>query len=189
MHVTLALGLCLVLASADPHPLASTHKWKSPGSPRMHTDAMVLSYQPHFSDLVPPGSTVEVLARGFAWSEGPVFIDAWENTTIKDMLLFSDVKRNTIYSWTEEAGLNVFLHPSGCNDDLLLEQHRQVKACASLTEPGSNGLAFHHLLQGLVIAQHGNRQIIMLRADNTTVVLASHYNGKRLNSPNDITIG
>lgn len=103
-------------------------------------------------------SRLEKIADGFQFVEGPV----WEEGT---GLLFSDIPANTIYKWIPDVGTNQFLKPSG----------------------NSNGLAFDK--QGrLLIAQHGNRQLVRLEKDGTQTVLASYYNGKRLNSPNDIAV-
>ncbi len=80
-------------------------------------------------------------------------------------LLFSDIPANTVYQWTEESGQSVFLNPSG----------------------NSNGLALD--AQGrLILSQHGLRQIARREEDGTITALATHYNGKRLNSPNDLAI-
>ncbi len=124
-----------------------------------------------FHALVPANAAVEVLAEGFTWSEGPV----WRPAT--DDLLFTDVPGNTVWRWAEGDGLSVFLRPSG----LALGPGRD----ASL---GSNGLildADGHLL----LADHGSRAVT--RLDPATYVretLADRYDGRRLNSPNDLVL-
>ena len=58
---------------------------------------------PEINDFVAPESKIEVLAEGFGWSEGPVWVDRL------DALLFSDVPANKIYQWDKKNGLSIFL--------------------------------------------------------------------------------
>lgn len=124
-----------------------------------------------FRQLVPADAEVEVLAEGFTWSEGPVWRPA------EDDLLFSDVPENTVWRWSDADGLSVFLRPSGLAFD---DGHRG--------DTGSNGLVLD--AEGrLLLADHGNR--VVARLDPETFVrdtLASRYNGRRLNSPNDLAL-
>ena len=124
-----------------------------------------------FRQRVPADATLEKLADGFSWSEGPVWRPAHGD------LVFSDVPENTAYRWSDADGLSVFLRPSG----LSLGPQRD----ASL---GTNGLildAEGHLL----VADHGHRVVARIDPDtHTRDVLASHYGGKRLNSPNDLAL-
>lgn len=100
---------------------------------------------------------VEKIADGFQFVEGPVWKDG--------SLLFSDIPQNTIYQWTSDGTVSVFLNPSG----------------------NSNGLALD--LEGnLLMAQHGKRQVARLESNGTETPLATHYDGKKLNSPNDIAV-
>jgi gluconolactonase len=115
------------------------------------------------------------LAEGFAFTEGPVWVAAL------DSLLFSDPNRNTIYRYSKQGALSVYRTNSGY-------------AGASVGEykqPGSNGLALDP--QGrLTINEHGNRRVARLEATTNgsglgpATVLADGYEGKRLNSPNDL---
>jgi gluconolactonase len=124
---------------------------------------------PALDALVPANARVEQLADGFDWSEGPV----WRRSG--GYLLFSDVPRNTIYRWREGEGLTVFLRPAG-----------YTAPDPPGRELGSNGLTLDP--QGrLVMADHGNRQVARLDESNyTKTTLADRYEGKRLNSPNDL---
>jgi gluconolactonase len=127
---------------------------------------------PRFDELVPAGAVIEVLAGGLRWSEGPV----WDRANRR--LLFSDVPNNVIHAWSEKAGLSVFLRPSGYTGP----------EGGGGREPGANGLAFDR--QGrLVICQHGNRQVARLEKDGSFAPLASRFEGKRFNSPNDLVFG
>lgn len=119
--------------------------------------------------LVAPGAEIEQLADGFEWSEGPVWVAAGRH------LLFSDIPANTVYRWSDAEGLTPYMRPAG-----------YMWEDAPGPELGTNGLAIDS--EGrLVVCDHGNRMIA--RIDTTTFtreVLASEYNGGRLNSPNDL---
>jgi gluconolactonase len=125
-------------------------------------------------EIVGPNPKVFKLADGFKFTEGPVWVD-------KDggYLLFSDPNANTIYKYTpnanQDAKLEVFRTPSGyAGADI-----------AEYGQPGSNGLTLDP--QGrLTINQHGNHRVVRDEHDGTQTVLADNYEGKRLNSPNDL---
>ena len=119
--------------------------------------------------LIAPDASFEKLADGFAWVEGPV----WSRTG--DYLLFSDIPNNVVEQWKKGSPVREFLRPSGYDGT----------AAFTGREPGSNGLTFDH--EGrLVLCQHGNRRIARLEKDGSITSLADHYEGKRLNSPNDL---
>jgi gluconolactonase len=119
--------------------------------------------------LIPYDAELELLSRGFAWSEGPVWVSS------ADCLLFTDIPRNTIYRWREYDGVQVFLRPSGLMSGEPLGR-----------ELGSNGLAldqYGHIL----MCDHGNRCIARLNLQNFTKnILADRYRDLKLNSPNDL---
>jgi gluconolactonase len=125
---------------------------------------------PALDALLPPDAKVEVVASGFEWSEGPV----WDARNAQ--LLFSDIPRNTIYAWTADKGITVFMKPSG-----------YTGVAGYGREPGSNGLTFDK--QGrLILCEHGDRRIARLEPGGGKVTLADRYQGKRLNSPNDAVV-
>jgi gluconolactonase len=131
--------------------------------------ATLESLDARFDALIPANTKVEKIADDLEWSEGPLW-DAKRKT-----LLFSDIPRNVVMQWNEDKGVSRFLEKSG------------YSGAAPFTgrEPGSNGLTFD--LQGrLTLCQHGDRRVSRREADGTLVALASHYEGKRLNSPNDL---
>jgi len=132
----------------------------------------LLSLDPRFDSLVAPGTPITELARGFSWSEGP----AWD--AHRTMLYFSDVPENRAYRWSPDHGVSIFLSPSGL----------QEGPADGFREPGSNGL----LIAGqdtLLIANHGARAVEALSLKtNERTPLATHYQGKRLNSPNDVAV-
>jgi gluconolactonase len=124
---------------------------------------------PKFDELIPKDAKIEVLAGGFKWTEGPVWV--------KDggYLLFSDIPNNAIFKWSEKEGLKEFLKPSGYTGNAKFTGY----------EPGSNGLAIDS--NGLlVLCQHGDRRLARLEKDGKFTTLADKYEGKRLNSPNDL---
>ena len=119
--------------------------------------------------LLPTTAKIEVLASGFVWSEGP----AW----VKEggYLLFSDVPQNTVYKWSEKDGLSTFLKPSGYSG-----------AGGYSNEQGSNGLIINRQGQ-LVSCEHGDRRVsLMSLTGGGKRTLADNFEGKRLNSPNDV---
>lgn len=131
--------------------------------------ARLESLDPRFDALIAPDTKIEKIADDLMWSEGPLW-DAKRKT-----LLFSDIPRNVVMQWNAGKGVSRFLERSGYTG----------AAPFSGKEPGSNGLTFD--LQGrLTLCQHGDRRISRRDADGTMVPLATAFEGKRLNSPNDL---
>lgn len=124
---------------------------------------------PRFDALVLPNARLEKITDGFEWVEGPL----WNREG--GYLLFSDIPNNSVYKWKEGEGVSVYLKPSG------------YTGAEPFTgrEPGSNGLTFDGDGR-LVLAQHGDRRITRLEPDGKQTALADRYQGKRLNSPNDL---
>lgn len=120
--------------------------------------------------LLPKSSKLEVLAGGFIWTEGPVWVPREGG-----YLLFSDIPRNTIFKWQQGKGVRVFLKPAGYFGDGPWGP-----------EPGTNGLLLNPDGQ-LVMCEHGNRRVSVLirEKDGIRKALATHWQGKKLNSPND----
>ena len=129
---------------------------------------------PRFDQLVPRDATIEVLAMGFDWSEGPVWMPASGDR--ESCLLFSDVPRNRIHRWRPGKGVDVFLEPSGFSGTGGYD-----------SEPGSNGLTLDR--EGrLVICEPGDRRVSRLEQGGGRKTLADSFAGKRLNSPNDVVV-
>ena len=119
--------------------------------------------------LIATDATFEKLGDGYAWTEGPV----WSQKG--GYLLFSDIPNNVIRQWKPGQAIADYLKPSGYNGT----------APFTGPEPGSNGLTFDQ--QGrLVMCQHGNRRIARQEADGKITAVVDKYQGKRLNSPNDL---
>ena len=124
---------------------------------------------PALDALVPPNATLEQLADGFDWTEGPV----WRKSG--GYLLFSDIPKNAIHKWKPGEGLSVFMRPAG-----------YAGPTPSGRELGSNALTID-AHDRLVMADHGNRQVARVNDSLfTKTTLADRYDGKRLNSPNDL---
>ncbi|NOS80482.1 MAG: SMP-30/gluconolactonase/LRE family protein [Nitrospira sp.] len=131
--------------------------------------ATITSLDPRFDQLVPKGAKLDKVADGFTWVEGPV----WHKQG--GYLLFSDIPANSVYKWKPGEGVSLFLKNSGYSG----------LAPFMGKEPGSNGLTLDD--QGrLVLCRHGDRQIGRLESNGMIVSLVDHYNGHRVNSPNDL---
>ena len=114
---------------------------------------------PKLLDLIDPDASLEQLGTGCEFTEGPVWHAEGK------FLLFSDIPANRMKKWTADDGITNFRVPSG----------------------KSNGLTYDK--QGrLVTCEHANRRVSRTEADGTVVTIASHYEGKRLNSPNDLIV-
>jgi gluconolactonase len=152
-------ALALMLLFATPGLFA-----ESPGSA-----PVIIRLDPRLDTIVPRDARIEKIADGFAWTEGPV----WDRASTS--LLFSDVPNNSIRQWRPGAGTSDFLKPSGYFGTAPFPGR----------EPGSNGLAFDQRGR-LVFAQHGERSISRREPDGSITKLVESYQGKRLNSPNDL---
>lgn len=139
----------------------------------MKTTGSIEKFDASLDNIISPGTKAEIIAEGFEWSEGPLWIEKHK------MLIFSDVPMNTVFKWTEDKGKEIYLKPSGYTGATPSE----------CKEPGSNGL----LLDAdgnLVLCQHGNRQMARMDApldkpESKFVTLADKFNGKKFSSPND----
>ena len=139
------------------------------------TTGFIERFDSAINNILSPGAKAEIIAEGFDWSEGPLWIAK------RKMLLFSDVPRNTIYQWTEKKGVQVYLKPSGYTDTI-----------PRGGETGSNGLTLDKKGR-LILCQHGDRRIARMDAHvdhpkSKFITMAGSYSGKRFNSPNDATV-
>jgi len=127
---------------------------------------------PELDKIIAPGTLPELLAEGFNWIEGPLWL------TDENALVFSDIPENTILRWDENRGLQHYLSPSGYTGTPSRSGHS-----------GSNGLLLNSE-GGLVLCQHGDRRIALMDACSCKpmpkfITLADNFEGKRFNSPND----
>jgi len=127
-------------------------------------------------DIVPSDARVEKVAGGLIHVEGPVWVRNG------GYLLFSDMDANGIYKWNPaDQRLTVFLENSGFSD---AEAIRTIRTTAG-PGAGSNGITVDP--QGrIVFCTRGSREVVRLEADGRRTVLASRYDGKPLNRPNDL---
>ena len=100
----------------------------------------------------------EKLAGDFQFTEGPI----WQ---ADGSLLFSDIPANRIYRWTQDGGAQVWREPTGNSNGLTLDREERLIAC-----------------------EHSGRRVSRTEADGTVAAIASHFNGGRLNSPNDVVV-
>jgi gluconolactonase len=133
----------------------------------------IIRKDPALDRIIAADTKIEKLAGGFLFTEGPVWVPRGEESD--GFLLFSDPNNNLIYRWTQDGQLSIFMTKSGYRGFDIGEYG----------QPGSNGLTLDK--EGrLTINQHGNRRVVRMEKNGQLTVLADHYEGKRLNSPNDL---
>ncbi len=112
---------------------------------------------PRFRRCILSNAPLVKLGEGFAWLEGPVwFAD-------QNCLLFSDIPGNRILRWTEDGGISVFRSPSGFANGHTRDRQGRLVGCS-----------------------HQHRCVTRTEFDGSITVLASHYQGRQLNAPNDV---
>ncbi|TPP03937.1 SMP-30/gluconolactonase/LRE family protein [Rhizobium glycinendophyticum] len=116
-------------------------------------------HDPRFRDLVVSSASLEELYSGCRWAEGPVWFDDAGH------LLFSDIPNQRILRWVEGGGVSVFRSPSNFANGHTRDREGRLVSC-----------------------EHGERRVTRTEIDGTITVLADSYNGKRLNSPNDVVV-
>ena len=114
---------------------------------------------PELLDLIDPEAQIEQLGTGCQFTEGPIW------NAKEKFLLFSDIPANQMKKWTPDSEITNFRDPSGKSNGLTYDKQGRLIAC-----------------------EHANRRVSRTEADGTVVTIASHYNGKRLNSPNDVVV-
>jgi sugar lactone lactonase YvrE len=111
------------------------------------------------SDLVDADAVIKQIATGCQFTEGPL----WHATG--QFLTFSDIPANKMRKWDADSGMTIFREPSGKSNGLTYDKGGHLIAC-----------------------EHANRRVSLTTADGEVITIASHYQGKRLNSPNDIVV-
>ncbi|ALU90382.1 gluconolactonase [Herbaspirillum rubrisubalbicans M1] len=114
---------------------------------------------PRFAALVVPSARLDCLHSGNRWTEGPVYLPA------TDEVIWSDIPNNRLMRWSEGAGAGTFRQPSDYNNGNTLDREGRIIGCL-----------------------HGARAVVRTEHDGSRTVLASHWQGKRLNSPNDVVV-
>jgi len=147
--------------------------YKAPKVFIAETKPQLIRNDPAFDNIVPSNAKIEKLAGGFQFTEGPIWVPRSDDT--EGYLRFSDPNNNLIYRWTQEGQLSIFLTKSGYRGTDIGEYG----------QPGSNGLTLDKQSR-LTINQHGNRRVVRMEKNGQFTILADHYEGKTLNSPNDL---
>jgi gluconolactonase len=132
-------------------------------------------YDSSVNKIVSKDAKAEIIAEGFQWSEGPLWIEK------EKMLVWSDVPQNIIYKWTEAKGKEIYLTPSGYTGTAKRDG-----------EIGSNGLTLDNESH-LILCQDGDRRMARMNAALNNpqpkfITLANNYKGKKFNSPNDVVV-
>jgi gluconolactonase len=157
--------LSLKDAAAGPRPRSADGAGILDSSP-IHFDRL----DPSVDRIIPADAKVERLANGFTWVEGPVWV--------KDSLFFAEIPSNSIRKWAPSAGVSIFLQPSGYKGSTPYGG----------PESGSNGMTLD--VRGrLTVAGHAQRDVYRLESldpKGPITILADSYQGKKLNSPNDL---
>ena len=112
-----------------------------------------------FQDLISPGAELKHLADGCIWAEGPVWLP--ESST----LVWSDIPNDRMQAWSEASGATTFRDPSGYTNGNTLDREGRLVSC-----------------------QHSPSMITRTEPDGTITTLAKSYQGKKLNSPNDLVV-
>ena len=158
LAATCAVGLALLVA------IPTAAQTETPAGA-----GVIVRLDPRFDALVPVGATIEKLADGFVFLEGPVWLRE------ESRLLYSDLRGNAIYQWTMAEGPSDYLKPFFHGDG------------TGLRGVGPNGVALD-AEDRLLVCVYGSRSVVRLEKDGTLTTLAERFEGKRLNSPNDLIL-
>lgn len=115
--------------------------------------------EPEFSTFVLGNAPLKKLAGGFDWVEGPVWFGDHE------CLLFSDIPNNRMLRWSAATGITPFREPSNFSNGNTRDREGRLVTC-----------------------EHGTRRVTRTEHDGTITVIADRFDGKRLNSPNDVVV-
>ena len=125
-----------------------------------YPDPAIEILDPSFAQYVLFSAGVERLATGFRWCEGPVWFGDGR------YLLWSDIPNNSLMKWEEETGaVSVFRKPSAFANGNTRDRQGRLVTC-----------------------EHGGRRVTRTEHDGSITVLADRFEGKRLNSPNDVVV-
>jgi gluconolactonase len=125
----------------------------------VNTRMKSISYSPRFAYLVASEAELERIATGFRFVEGPV----WHPE--RDTLYFSDIVGDTLYQWRAGEGTGVYRQPSHMANGNTLDLEGRLVTC-----------------------EHATSRLTRTEHDGSVTVLASHYEGRELNSPNDVVV-
>ncbi|SFQ22599.1 SMP-30/gluconolactonase/LRE family protein [Tranquillimonas alkanivorans] len=114
---------------------------------------------PRFRDLIQPNAHLRRIATGFEWTEGPVWFADMQ------VLLFSDIPADRMMRLTPDGQVSVFRQPSDYSNGNTRDRQGRLVTC-----------------------HHGTRSVTRTEHDGSVTVLADSYEGRRLNSPNDVVV-
>ncbi len=164
-RVTLYSVVFTVLSTAPSNGVTETRNVLEFGCSKSQTNSRLTSAQSSnmsnknsLQAILDDNAKVEKVAGDFQFTEGPL----WHP---KGFLLFSDIPANTIYKWAPNKKPEIFRRPSGNANGNTLDREGR-----------------------LLSAEHANRRVSRTEKDGSLVTLASQYEGKRLNSPNDLVV-
>ncbi|MCJ8520055.1 SMP-30/gluconolactonase/LRE family protein [Pseudorhizobium tarimense] len=124
-----------------------------------HSDSIYEIHDERFRHLIVATAGLEELYSGCRWAEGPV----WFADT--QCLIFSDIPNQRMLRWVEGGGVSVFRSPSNFTNGNTRDRQGRLVSC-----------------------EHGGRRVVRTELDGSITVLADSYQGKRLNSPNDVVV-
>ncbi len=116
-------------------------------------------YDDRFQQMLPEGAALEKHFTGTAWAEGPVYF------TEGDYVLWSDIPNDRMMRWSPSDGASVFREPAGYTNGHYRDRQGRLVSC-----------------------EHGNRRVSRTEPDGSVVSLVDRFEGKRLNSPNDLVV-
>jgi len=112
-----------------------------------------------FRHLIVPSSGLEELYSDCRWAEGPVWFSDLQ------CLIWSDIPNQRMLRWVKDGGVSVFRTPSNFTNGNTRDRQGRLVSC-----------------------EHGGRRVTRTEIDGSITVLADRYEGKRLNSPNDVVV-
>jgi len=116
-------------------------------------------HDPRFRLLLQPNASMDKLTGECLWAEGPVYFPA------TDLLIWSDIPNNRMLRWAPGMGVGVYRAPSNYSNGNTRDREGRLVSC-----------------------EHGERRVTRTEHDGSITVIASHFEGKRLNSPNDVIV-
>ena len=153
------------------------------------TNLEIIRLDRALDDIVPVSAHLEKLAD-LVFLEGPV----WDRKG--GYLLFEDLANNTLYKWTADGKVFAFAKSIGFTRDMTAKQTQEVTSDVLNIKETNNGRWYGRIVGAagttidpggrLVVAQGGDRAVVRLEKDSKRTILADRYEGKRLNSQNDL---
>ena len=155
-----AAALLLIACFEAPPPAPAPVSFPAVGS--------IVRLDAAFDPLIPKGATIEKVASGFTFTEGPL----WRP---EGVLWFSDVVGNVVRQWAPDGTVTEILKPGGYDGNSL---------------PAGGFIGPNGMTAGkdgaVLLCQHGNRRIVRIARDRQVTTVVDRYEGKKLNSPNDL---